>query len=62
MARGGMNKGLPSRIYFLKSGGDYYNGPYMNKPTALFKKMHDGEIIVYERDKENNYIKTENND
>ena len=62
MARGKYNTSLPTKITFFKEDRsdyhheDVYYGPYMKRPTAAFKDSK-GEFIVFEMDKEGNYIR-----
>ena len=60
MARGHYNKDLPKVLWFLETTHSMF-GPYMKKPTALFKKEnYEGsgtKFVKFVLNEEGNYIK-----
>jgi hypothetical protein len=62
MARGSYNKELPKVLWFLSTTHSMF-GPYMKKPTALFKKNdYEGaetKFIKFKLNEWGNYIRDE---
>lgn len=56
MARGGYRDKLPNKISFFETEGKNYCGPYLTKPTAVFKNTQ-GKFIEFFLDKDGNYIR-----
>lgn len=59
MARGSNNFKLPSKISFFvekSSYGEIFYGPYMKKPTSVFKNQV-GEFLEFKLDNQGNYIR-----